>query len=328
MISRPDRQADSRAPRPNKPPSRARVPVSAVPPLTGRDRWILRMVHEHRVLTTDQLAALAFPTVKIARRRLAILYEYRVLERFRPLRQRGSAPHHWTLAPNGASILAAEAGVRSRELGYNHQHTLTVAHALHLNRTVAVNGWFTALITEPGHGAHVSRWWSRSRCQRLWGDLADPDAFGRYTHPEASLDFFLVYEPPTTAARVATMLHGYAELARTTGTVTPVLWWEPTSAREARVRAVLAQAWQSLPDPEAVPLATATAELLPGLTPPGPAAPVWLPLHTSTATRLPLHRLAAGWPRAMLTTDPDQQAMPSRRATLLAAPPPQPPTDW
>lgn len=47
--------------------------------LTGRDRWILRMVYEHRVLTTDQLADLAFPTAKIARRRLAILHTYQVL---------------------------------------------------------------------------------------------------------------------------------------------------------------------------------------------------------------------------------------------------------
>ncbi|MFD4444849.1 replication-relaxation family protein [Nocardia sp. NPDC058519] len=297
--------------------------------MTGRDRWILRMLHEHWVLTTDQLAALAFPTAKIARRRLAILYEYRVLDRFRPLRQRGSAPHHWTLAPTGASILAAEAGMRPRELGYNNQHTLAVAHGLHLNHTVAVNSWFTALITDPGHGEHVSRWWSQTRCQRLWGDLINPDAFGRYTHPEASLDFFLVHEPATAPARVGAVLHGYAELARTSGTATPVLWWEPTSARETRARTILTQAWQSLPDPEAVPLATATAELLtPGLTPPGPAAPVWLPLHSATATRLPLHGLAAGWPRATLTTDPDQEAWPSQRATLLAPPPPHPPTDW
>ncbi|MBF6399206.1 replication-relaxation family protein [Nocardia cyriacigeorgica] len=287
------------------------------------------MVHEHRVLTTDQLAALAFPTAKIARRRLAILYEYRVLDRFRPLRQRGSAPHHWTLAPTGATILAAEAGVRPRELAYNNQHTLAVAHGLHLNRTVEVNSWFTALITEPGHGAHVSRWWSQTRCQRLWGDLVRPDSYGRYTHPEATLDFFLAYEPTTTPAQIGAALHGYAELARTTGTITPLLWWEPTSTREGTARAELAQAWRNLPDPDAVPIATGTAELLThDLTPPSPAAPVWQPLHTSTATRLPLHRLAAVWTRATLTTDPDQEAMPSRRATLLAAPPPQPPTDW
>ncbi|MFI8977218.1 replication-relaxation family protein [Nocardia asteroides] len=69
--------------------------------------------------------------------------------RCRPLRQRSSAPNHWTLAPTGAAILAAEAGVRAREIGYHHQHTLAIAHSLYLNHTVAVNGWYTALIIGP-----------------------------------------------------------------------------------------------------------------------------------------------------------------------------------
>ncbi|WP_433524069.1 replication-relaxation family protein [Nocardia pseudovaccinii] len=300
-------------------------------PLTGRDRWILRMLHEHRVLTTGQLAELAFPTPKIARRRLAILHDYRVLDRFRPLRTRGSAPSHWTLAPAGATVLAAEAATSVRELGYNHQQTLAIAHSLHLTHTLGVNQWFTTLTTHHHDGdGRVVAWWSQTRCQRLWGDLARPDAFGRYTHTGLVLDFFLEYDLATTALpRVAAKLHGYSELARTTGVITPVLLWMPTLLRESSARHAVAQTWARLPDPDAVPVATAAAELLASITDPSPADRVWLPLDTTETSRLRLHELAAVWPRR---TGPgtDIDAEPSAATlggqVMLAPPPPHPPT--
>ncbi|UGT65083.1 replication-relaxation family protein [Nocardia asteroides] len=292
--------------------------------LTGRDRWILRMVYEHRVLTTGQLAELAFPTAKIARRRLPILHTYRVLDRFRPMRTRGSAPYHWTLAPAGAAILAAEAGVSVRELGYNHQSTLSVAHSLHLTHTLGVAEWFTALLTHP-HGGQVVRWWSQTRCQRLWGDLARPDAHGRYTHGEDLLDFFLEYDLGTTSLpRVAAKLHGFAELARTTGVVVPVLLWVPTTLREANARVALRRTWERLPDPEAVPVATAAAEFLGSIPGTSPADQVWLPLHTDTGRRY-LRELSTLWPqRTPLqdSLDPESIWAPSSGTVALAPPPP------
>ncbi len=43
------------------------------------------MLHEHRVLTTDQITQLAFGTTRAATARLAVLYQYRAVDRFRPL---------------------------------------------------------------------------------------------------------------------------------------------------------------------------------------------------------------------------------------------------
>ncbi|MET8779467.1 replication-relaxation family protein [Nocardia sp. NPDC004654] len=334
MISRPDRQADSRRPRPEARPARSRpLDITAlVARLTERDRWILRMLHEHRVLTTNQLAALAFPTPAIALRRLTLLHRYGVLERFRPLRTRGSAPVHWVLAPAGAAVLAAEAGITVRELGYNHQRALAVAHSLHLTHTLGVADWFTALIAraprdERGQQARVQAWWSQTRCQRLWGDLARPDAFGRYSHPETMLDFFLEYDlASTTLTRVAAKLHGYGELARTTGVITPVLLWLPTALREANARTALRRTWERLPDPEAVPVATAAAELLPASPEASPAEQLWMPLDTDTDRRR-LHELPALWSRRTPpTTSVDTEPAPSLNGlVVLAPPPPQPP---
>src|SRR5258708_28520277 len=76
--------------------------------LTERDRYLVRMVGEHRVLTTDQLCALGFGNVITARHRLGVLVTIGVLRRFRPRRDVGSAPRHYLLGPVGAALLGAE----------------------------------------------------------------------------------------------------------------------------------------------------------------------------------------------------------------------------
>jgi hypothetical protein len=67
--------------------------------LTDRDRYLVRVVAEHRVLTTDQLAALAFDNIITARHRLDALTRLGALRRFRPHRATGSAPWHYLLGP-------------------------------------------------------------------------------------------------------------------------------------------------------------------------------------------------------------------------------------
>ncbi|WP_459547614.1 replication-relaxation family protein [Nocardia sp. X0981] len=328
MISRPLRQADLRAPRPGRAP--AVDHAGLVVRLTARDRWILGMLHEHRVLTTTHLAKLAFPSLVTARRRLALLHSYRVIDRFRPLRTRGTAPGHWVLAPAGAAVVAAETGISVRDLRYHPEQALAIAHSLHLAHTVGIGEWFTALITAPA-GGHVLAWWSETRCRRLWGDLVRPDAYGRYTHTGTTLDFFLEYDLGTiTPSTVADKLTGYAELTRSTGIITPVLLWTPTTHRETLTRRALLDIWTALPDPTAVPVATAAAELLdPGAAHPSPAGRVWLPLDTSSlADRVPLHRLSASWPHLTPppVTDQNAPAAPREPTDLLPpAPPPTPP---
>ncbi|MGY2125923.1 replication-relaxation family protein [Nocardia gipuzkoensis] len=340
MLSRPAQQAENRRPRPdNRPRPRPLDSTALVSRLTERDRWILRMLHEHRVLTTNQLTSLAFPTQPIALRRLNLLHRYGVVDRFRPWRTQGSAPMHWVLAPAGAGVLAAEAGITVRELGYQHQRALAIGHSMHLTHTLGVAEWFTALIAHPaldqrGEPGQLKAWWSQTRCERLWGDLARPDAFGRYTHADTVLDFYLEYDLETTTAlsRVAAKLTGYAELARTTGVIAPVLLWVPSIARETKARAALHRTWERLPDPEAVPVATAAAELLTPTHEASPADQVWLPLDANAANasrRRHLHHLATTWPRRTppdADIEPEPTWAPQGGIVTLSPPPPQPPT--
>ncbi|MFI2473068.1 replication-relaxation family protein [Nocardia xishanensis] len=319
-------------------------PAHLVSKLTARDLWVLAMLHEHRVLTTPLLAALAFPTENLARRRLARLHSYGVLDRFRPLLPVGSAPSHWVLARAGATILAAQAETEPRKLGYLPHHTETIAHSLHLTHTLGINEWFTALATTSDTGAGIDggtaelvSWWSQTRAARRWGDLARPDGYGRYTHATteatAVLDFFLEYDLATTSLpRIAAKLFGFAELARSTGVVTPVLFWFPSLAREKHARVALRKVWAGLPDPRKVPVATAAAALLdPAALHPGPADRVWIPLGPNPSGRLFLHELAGVWPaRTVPPPAPESEQAPHTSGGLvsLPVPPPRCPAPW
>ncbi|GAA1836670.1 replication-relaxation family protein [Actinomadura chokoriensis] len=261
--------------------------------LTGRDRELLALVWEHRVLTTGQLTALFFPSPERARQRLNQLHRLHGLLRFRTWVPVGSGPWHWVLGPSGAHVLAVQHGQPLSEFGYRQDAATGIAVSPRLAHQTGVNDFFVRLHShaqQRGDGTALDQWWSEHRCAAHWGDLARPDAFGRWTEPHPggatrTFDFFLEHDTGTeTLARVARKLGGYADLAEATGTTTPVLIWLPSPKREANLRALLGA-------PE-VPVATAVHT--PATSPDGPAGPVWLPAGT-TGRRLRLADLSIFW---------------------------------
>jgi hypothetical protein len=256
--------------------------------LTARDRWLLRMLHEHRVLTTTQITWLAFGTPRAATARLLALYQLRAIDRFRPLTATGSAPLHFVLDEAGAYLLAAEDDITPGQLGYRRDRALAIALSPHLAHTTGTNSVFCALAAqgrEAGDAA-LTCWWSERRCAALWGDLARPDGYGQWTeHTPAGAavtDFFLEYDTGSeNLHRVAAKLTGYQNLAARTGITTPVLFWLPTARREAGLRALLASTADRGPGVRTagtvpgVPVATTTPEAAAHGT--GPAAAIWLP---------------------------------------------------
>ncbi len=270
--------------------------------LTARDRWLLRMLHEHRVLTTTQIAGLAFGTTRAATARMSVLYTYRAVDRFRPLAPAGSAPLHFILDDAGAAVLAAEDGTTPAALGYRRDRAVAIALSARLGHTTGANGFFTELAAaaRASRGRHeLECWWSERRCAAIWGDLARPDGYGRWTEqppgrPPATADFFLEYDTGTEdLPRLIAKLAGYAALAARTGIPTPVLFWLPSPRREAALRARLAG-----PPPHGTPGATSAAQIpgvpvataAPGTE--GPAGAAWLRAGTA-GPRLPLAQLAA-----------------------------------
>ena len=202
--------------------------------LTARDRWLLRMICEHRVLTTGQVTQLAFGTSRAATARMTTLYQYRAVDRFRPLAPAGSSPLHFILDEAGAMLLAAEDGITAADLGYRRDRSMAIALSPRLAHDTGANGIFTALAAaaraSSGQQA-LECWWGERRCAAAWGDHARPDGYGRWSEqapgqPAAVTDFFLEYDTGTEPlSRVTAKLAGYAALAARTGITTPVLFW-------------------------------------------------------------------------------------------------------
>jgi hypothetical protein len=246
--------------------------------LTDRDRAIIRLVFEHRVFTSHQLGKVFFSSHDRAEHRLRDLAAAEVLARFRPYRRHGegSAPFHYVLGAAGAAVLAAEQGIEVRRLGYRPDKALEIAHSQHLAHTVGVNGFFAALAAcarqRRTGDALLAAWWSERHCRDRWAPIVRPDGYGRWQEHDREVDFFLEYDRGTEPLeRLAAKLAGYQKLAAVTQIPTPVLFWLPSSGREASVRQALAgeTRWAAM----AFLVATASPAL--GRS---PAEQAWLPL--------------------------------------------------
>jgi Replication-relaxation len=266
--------------------------------ITPRDRWLLRTICEHKVLTTTHITQLAFGTPRAATARLLTLSRLRATDRFRPLTRAGSAPWHHVLDDAGAAILAAEDGITPAQLSYRRDRALAIALSPQLAHATGASDVFCSLAAaaRAGRGT-LGCWWGERRCTALWGDLARPDGYAQWTEPApagpATTDFFLEYDRGTEdLPRVAAKLAGYQALAARTGLLTPVLFWLPTPRREAALRDLLTR---QPPGPApALPVATATPQ---SAGDGGPAGPAWLPAGRP-GPRLRLAQLAPPGPRA------------------------------
>jgi len=244
--------------------------------LTDRDRSLLRLIEEHRVFTTHQLAQFAFDSPETARHRILTLYRLGILDRFRPFQPAGSAPYHYVLGSLGAAVLAAE---RAQPLDYRRDKVLAIAHSQRLAHQVGVNGIYAALAaairTDP---ARHLEWWTERRCADRWGHVVRPDAFARWRNGTTRLDVFIEYDRATEdLTRLVGKLADYTDLATISGVHSPVLFFVPTPAREAAFH-------RMLPEPVPIPVATTTAQR-------DPTAAVWRPAHTNGA-RITLTGLA------------------------------------
>nr|MDT0663518.1 replication-relaxation family protein [Micromonospora sp. DSM 115978] len=298
--------------------------------LTPRDRWITRMIHEHRVLTTHQIVELGWVTRRSANIRLLELYRWRVLDRFQPLAVSGLSPMHYVLDVAGAAVLAHEDGLDPKKIGYQHDRAMGIAHSLHLAHRVAVNGMFTRLVhhaRQPEVTGRLTAWWSEERCARSFGDIVRPDAYGRWARGRAEVEWFLELDFGSEALRRLTFkIVAYERLAKTTNIHTPVLIWTTTLRREARLREVLADALHNLDDPARVPVATTAADLAEPDQHLDATLTRWLPLAPAATGRLSLGQLASLWPpTAKPLTDNSPADSDVERQTRLHPPQPMPP---
>jgi predicted transcriptional regulator len=206
QVNRPrpsaDRKADSgwTFSKSTRPPFNDNLVLYVTRRLTDRDRTILDLLADHRVLTSDQLTDAFFDSATTARHRLTKLHQLRVVQRFAPFVSKGSAPYHYVLDRLGAEVVAAERGVEAKKL-WKQDRSLVLARTTTLQRIVGINGVFTALMHEArwSDSRDLSLWWSAARCAEWAGDLVKPDGYGIWSVDGLAQDFFVEWdrgEPP------------------------------------------------------------------------------------------------------------------------------------
>jgi protein involved in plasmid replication-relaxation len=267
--------------------------------LTSRDRWLARMLFEHKVFTTNQIIDLAYPSRRSANLRLLNLHKWGVVSRFQPHRDTGTHPMHYVLDSAGATMLAHEEGIDPSALNYSRDREVGRAYSLQLAHLVGCNGLFTSLVRrarQPGATGELTAWWSAARCGRHWGDIVTPDGYGRWREAGREIEWFTEFDFGTEQlSRLESKLVRYDQLAGTTGVVTPVLFWFPSPQREATARQVLLNTAQGLKRPDRVPVATTHAAA--ALDPLDSGDTRWLHVGSGhTAGRVALIDLPGLWP--------------------------------
>ncbi len=276
--------------------------------VTDRDRSILRLLRNHRVLTTSQVGALFFTDANTCRHRMTRLRQLRLVERFRlPLHalERQVAPsatgylpateYAYVLDRLGAYVLALhDAGedepngdVTWRRLRWRTDQALAVAASPRLAHTLGVNQFFVDLAAASRRlpDAALIEWWGEAHCRDVLAGVVRPDGIGAWRNDTNRLVFALEYDRGSeTLGRLAGKLDGYRRLEDATGWEFWLLVVLPGARREVAARAVLGRRQ----------LAIATTHHVLARSPAGPA---WAPLFANPhASRVPLAELT-GWPR-------------------------------
>ena len=257
--------------------------LSVLGRLTERDRRICRLLDDHRVLTTAQVADACFTGERRARMRLGELYALDLLDRFRPRRGGSPVPFHFVLGPLGAALVAAEHGLDPADLAWRRRLAAELAASQRLGHLVGVNGFFCSLLrsARTQTGSALVEWWSERRCAAEWGEVVRPDAYGVWREGAVSLPFLLEYDNGTERLeRLARKLDGYARLAQAAGHPNWVLFSFPSERREAEAARVLTH--------PTVPVATGARTAATA-----PDGPLWRPVGMTSPARLRLVDLAA-----------------------------------
>jgi len=263
---------------------------------TPRDRYLAAMVFEHRVLTSDQIAQLAFTTLRRANRRLAELTELGIVDRTRANPAvYGSCPYLYTLGPQGALLVAAERDKSVKELRYDRAVLQRQAVRPDLPHSLGCNTVMVRLATRhrTAPDTRLRSWWGPLNSMSAWMDVIRPDAYAvttDETNPTAAhsrFGWFFEYDTGTESInQLARKTHGYHRFSQNRPGTYPALIRVPNPAREARLHEVIAEIF---PGTCPIPLATTSSDDL--------GAQVWRiagdPSLPTAAHAAPRHRLAA-----------------------------------
>ena len=251
--------------------------------LVARDRWLLVLLAEHKVLTTNQIAAAAFGSVRRAQDRLRQLRALGVVFAFRDSYSGGGTSQtRYALGYLGARLIAAQRAVKPPTPQAYHQSLERLGLWPKLGHHLGVNQFFCDLasyarahpqqVRGPEGAGGLTMWWSEKRCADFFWNTTTkvhPDGYGCWEAHGRSVRFFLEHDTGTEPlAKVTRKIDDYRSYP--TNTFGVVLFSVHSAARETSLRAALRRDLAG-GDPGFV---IATAYRDPGLGA-GPAGPIW-----------------------------------------------------
>lgn len=260
--------------------------------LVERDRRLLVLLAEHKVLTTNQIAAIEFLSVRRAQDRLRHLRELGVVFAFRESYVRGGTSQtRYALGYLGARLIAAQRAQRPPAPKAHTESLERLALWPKLDHQLGVNDFFCALaahrnparLREAGREGEVdglTQWWSERRCTEFfWTYLAGgrearlrPDGYGCWEEHGRAVRFFLEHDTGTESlAKVTGKLADYA--AFPTDAFGILLFSVHSARREIALRAALRRALAG-GDPGFV-IATAVRDGNTFGHADGPVGPIW-----------------------------------------------------
>ncbi len=245
------------------------------------------MLAAHRVLTAEQVAALLYPSVDRAQRRLLALTRRGALERFRARVYPGSQAWRYTLSHPAVQLLAAARAERPVSRSAHNTAVLRLARSGTLEHQLGVNGFFASLARDAAArpATRLASWYSESTIYEVmkWHRLAGsvrPDGYGRWIEGSRMTTFFVEYDRGTESLeRLGGKIAAYA----THYPGMTVLFHLHSALRETHFHHRLIGAGRE-------GIATTTAELL-ATSGDGASGPVWLASAAGTRRRLRLNEL-------------------------------------
>jgi hypothetical protein len=107
--------------------------------ITERDVLLLEQLHRFRFLSLSQLKDLFFPSLRVARRRMRMLYELQLVDRFRPWCGVGSEEYIYCIDQVGVFFLAAKLGKPAEDLGWRKRdNEVRLAYVTHFLKKAEV----------------------------------------------------------------------------------------------------------------------------------------------------------------------------------------------
>ncbi|MGW5108908.1 replication-relaxation family protein [Nocardia sp. NPDC004123] len=258
------------------------------------------------MLTTDQIAALEFASVRHAQDRLRKLREMGMLFAFREsLYGGGTSQTRHALGYPGARLIAAQRAQKPPTPAVHAPGLDRLACSPMLGHRLGVNGFFCTLaaLRNPVHHAlgtanpveGLTLWWSERQCADMFwtnysgDDQLHPDGYGCWKQNGRPVRFFLEYDTGTESLKTTAKLSDYQRFP--TDSFGILLFSLHSTRRETGLRAALRRALGG--SSPGLVIATTARDLA---YPDGPAGPVWALLAAGTADAVTERLLLADLP--------------------------------